>query len=162
MTHEQLMVNSAIANWKLTIKRTSGVFDGLSDEQFFAEIAPGRNRPVYLLGHLTAVNDAMLPLLGLGERMHPELDAIFIKAPDRAVDALPALADLKGYWTELNALLIERFEALSPEEWIARHTAMTDEDYAADPSRNRFNVLLGRTAHMAMHMGQLLYARKKA
>lgn len=162
MTSQELMLNTAIANWKLIVKRASGLFDGLSEEQFYTEIAPGKNRPIYLLGHLTAVNDAMLPLLGLGERQYPELEAIFIKAPDKSVDELPSLGQLKRYWAELNALLLERFAGLTAEEWIERHTAMTEEEYAADPGRNRFNILLNRTNHMAMHLGQVIYARKKA
>ena len=49
----------------------------LSEEQLLQEIAPGKNRLIYLWGHLTAVNDALIPLLGFGERLHPELDAMF-------------------------------------------------------------------------------------
>jgi hypothetical protein len=31
-----------------------------NEDQFKREVAPGKNRVLYLLGHLTAVNDAML------------------------------------------------------------------------------------------------------
>ncbi len=162
MTQQELMVNAALSNWKLTVKRASGVFDVLSDEQFHEPVAPGRNRPVYLLGHLTAVHDLMLPLIGLGERRHPELDAVFLSSPDGTIDPLPPVSELKGYWDEVNGLLQEGFTATTPEQWLQRHNSMTDEDFLADPTRNKFSVLLNRTNHTAFHLGQLVFAKKRA
>ena len=159
MTPADLMVKVALASWKLTVTRADKVFSGMTDEQFYQEIAPGRNRPIYLLGHLTAVHDSTLTILGLGDRLHPELEAVFLKSPDRSVDPLPAIAELKAYWTQVNEVLMDRFVALSPEEWLQRHTAMTDEDYAKDPTRNRLSVLLNRTNHTAFHLGQLRFAQ---
>lgn len=160
MTSEQLMVTAAINSWKTTVGRASKVFSNLTEDQFLQPVAPGRNRIIYLLGHLTAVHDAMLPLLGVGERLHPELDEIFIKNPDRAIASLPAADTLKTYWNEVNDVLWKRFEELSAEQWVARHTAVSEEDFAKEPGRNRFNVLLGRTNHMAFHMGQIILAPK--
>jgi hypothetical protein len=160
MTSEQLMLNSAIASWKQVEKRASKMFSSFTEQQFLQEIAPGRNRAIYLLGHLTAVHDLMLPLLGLGERLHPELDVAFITNPDKSVAELPSVADLMKDWTEVNSALIEKFEALSPAEWLQRHTAMTDEDFAKDPGRNRFSVLLSRTNHLSFHVDQLILVRK--
>src|SRR5713226_1751466 len=54
--------------WKAQIERADKLFRGLSSEEVLREIAPGRNRLLYLWGHLTAIHDAMLPLLGLGDR----------------------------------------------------------------------------------------------
>jgi len=161
MTPQQIMVDVAIANWKLTIKRATSVFDGLTEEQFLHPVAPGRNRVVYLLGHLTAVHDLMLPLLGLGERHHVELDEAFLSNPDGTFEKLPSVADLKRYWNETNSLLLEKFLTLTPEQWLERHSAMTDEDHAKDPARNRFSVLLNRNNHAAFHLGQLVLAREK-
>jgi hypothetical protein len=53
--------------WKTQIDRADKLFGSLSSEEVLREIAPGRNRVLYLWGHLTAVHDAMLPLLGLRE-----------------------------------------------------------------------------------------------
>lgn len=159
MTSEQLMIQSALTNWKLTIQRSGKIFSELTDEQFYREIAPGKNRVIYLLGHLTAIHDAMLDLLGLGVRKHPELDRIFISSPDRAIENLPSIADLKRYWSEVNETLSEGFQTLSAVQWLQRHTAMSDEDYSRDPTRNRFTVLLNRTNHAGYHLGQLTLAR---
>jgi hypothetical protein len=161
MTPQQIMVDVAIAIWKLTIKRATSLFDGLTDEQFFQHVAPGRNRVIYLLGHLTAVHDRMLPLLGLGERQHEELDHAFLSNPDGSVEPLPPVTDLKRYWNETNSLLLKKFVALTPEQWLERHTSMTDEDFVKDPTRNRLSVFLSRTNHMSFHLGQLVLAQEK-
>ena len=87
MHSEQIIIDSVLALWKSTVDRATRFFDGLSEEDAAEPVAPGRNRVVYLLGHLTAVHDRMIPLLGLGERVHPEMDASFVSNPDRAVGA---------------------------------------------------------------------------
>src|SRR5271170_1235118 len=96
---EQGLVTGALNAWKLNIERADRVFSPLDEQQLQKEVAPGKNRIIYLLGHLTAVHDKMLPLLRVGERLHPELDEMFLTKPDRAVAPLPATDDLKAYWT---------------------------------------------------------------
>lgn len=160
MSTEHLMIQSALVNWRLTIRRATNVFFGFSEEQFYQEIAPGKNRPIYILGHLVAMHDAMLALLGLGERSHPDLDDIFIKTPDRVIASIPSAEELKKCWTEVNHDLLEKFQTLTAEQWLQRHMAMSDEDYSKDATRNRFSVLLNRTNHTAFHLGQLILARK--
>jgi hypothetical protein len=57
--------------WKQNIERAGKIFSGRSTADLQQEVAPGKNRLIYLWGHLTAVHDAMLPLLGLGPRLLP-------------------------------------------------------------------------------------------
>jgi hypothetical protein len=38
---------------------------------------------------------------------------------------------------------------------------VSDEDFEKEPHRNRFTVLLGRTAHLSYHVGQATLARLK-
>jgi hypothetical protein len=66
MTTDHLMIDTALASWRQAVAQASDTFNSLTDDQFQREVAPGRNRVLYLLGHLTAVNDAMLTILGLG------------------------------------------------------------------------------------------------
>ena len=80
----ELFVKMALDAWNIQIDRTNKLFNALSDDQLSQEVAPGRNSGIYLLGHLTAVHDALFPLLGLGEKLYPELDEIFIKNPDKS------------------------------------------------------------------------------
>jgi len=154
MTSCELSVKVAIHSWKLVVERLDEMFSRLSEAQFSKEVAPGKNRLIYLLGHLTAINDAMFPILGLGTRLHPELDAMFVSEPDKSAQ-LPAVQELKQYWSEVNSRLLSQFRNLSPDEWLLRHYAMSEEDYAKEPTRNRLAVLLSRTNHMSYHLGQI-------
>jgi len=155
MSTEALLLDAALRTWNANLDRASKLFEGLSEEHLQQEIAPGKNRLIYLWGHLTAVNDALLPLWGFGPRLHPELDEVFIKHPDRAKPT-PSAAELKQNWQEINAALNPAIFKLTPAEWTDRHTAVSPEDFLREPHRNRFNVLLSRTNHLAYHLGQAI------
>jgi hypothetical protein len=160
MTTESAFIDLVLRNWKATIQRADAFFGGLSEEELQQAIAPGKNRLIYLWGHLAAFNDALLPLLGLGERLHPELDAIFVSNPDRALKNAPSGTELKRIWDETNVALWAAFSKLSPSEWLERHSAVSEEDFVREPHRNRFTVLLGRTGHVAYHLGQAMLAKR--
>ena len=81
------------------------------------------------------INDAMLPILGLGKRLHPELDAIFVSSLDKTGARFPPVGELSRYWEEMNANLLSQFATLSANEWLQRHYATSEEDYAKDPIR---------------------------
>jgi uncharacterized damage-inducible protein DinB len=153
-------VQVAINSWRIVLERTNKAFSSLTDDQLSKEVSPGKNRIIYLLGHLTAAHDVMVPILGLGDRLHPELDAIFISSPDKSGAQLPAVPELRKYWDEVNGKLFSQFATLSENEWLLRHNAMSEEDYAKDPTRNRLAVLLSRTNHMSYHLGQITLALK--
>jgi DinB superfamily len=151
---EQALVTAVVNSWKLNIERADRLFSPLTEEQLLKEVAPGKNRLIYLWGHLTAVHDRMLPLLVLGARLHPEYDALFITSPDKTAPTLPAAAELKKAWDEINGTLLAGFESLSAVDWLQKHASVSDEDFAKDPQRNRFSVLLSRTTHISFHLGQ--------
>ncbi len=153
---KDLAVQTAIHSWKQVIGRAQKKFQGLSEADLTTPIAPGKNRLIYLMGHLIAVHDGMFPLLGLGERLHPELDALFLSNPDSPAVPFPSGAELKTYWAEVHDRLLAAFERLSSEEWLQRHNAMSDEDYRKDPLRNRLAVLMSRTNHASFHLGQAI------
>lgn len=154
MSPEQSLVASAVQAWTLNLTQADKLFAGLSDTELQAEIAPGKNRLIHLWGHLIAVHDRMLPLLGLGERLHEELDAAFLTGADRAVADLPSATELKRRWDEVNGRLTAGFQDFAAADWAGKHTAVSDEDFAANPLRNRLSVLLSRTAHISYHLGQ--------
>ena len=160
MTSHELPVKVAINSWRLVLERADKMFSKMTDEQLLSEVAPGKNRGIYLLGHLTAVHDRMFSILGLGPRLHPDLDAVFIDNPDKAVSEMPSAGQLKQYWNEVNEKLLAQFQSLCPDEWLLQHRAMSDEDYAKDPTRNRLAVLLSRTNHLSYHLGQVTLALK--
>ena len=49
---------------------------------------------------------------------------------------------------------------MSWSDWVQRHSAVSEEDFAKDPSRNRFAILLSRTNHLSYHLGQAVLGRK--
>jgi len=162
MATERSLIDSALRGWKSNVERADKLFGALPPGELEQEVAPGRNRLIYLWGHLAAVNDALLPLLGIGERLHPEFDAMFISSPDKSVQLTVSAQSLKTAWQEINHKLWDGFSKFSASDWAQRHTAVSEEDFEREPHRNRFTVLLGRTAHLAYHLGQATLARPKA
>ncbi len=148
-------VKMALDAWANEIKYTSALLEKLSDDQLMHEVSPGRNRGIYLLGHLVAEHDEMLPLLRFQEAMHPELMPVFMTAPDKAVADLPSIKELRARWTEVNGTLMDHMERLPAEEWFTRHARIPAEDFPKEPHRNRLNVVISRTNHLAYHRGQL-------
>jgi hypothetical protein len=160
MTNEEKFLGAALNAWKGNIERADKMFSNLTAKELLNEVAPGRNRLIYLWGHLTAVHDAMLPLLGFGPRRHPEYDDLFISKPDKATTTLPSAEDIKKSWTEANSKLSEGFATLSAADWLQRHSAVSEQDFAKEPLRNRFAILLSRTNHLSHHLGQTALAPK--
>ena len=154
MGNEGSYVALGLKVWKAQIDRADKLFGGLSSEEVQQEIAPGRNRLVYLWGHLTAIHDAMLPLLALRERLHPEFDVAFVSNPDKSQAAIPSHEQVRQAWTTVNAELSKALEKMSWSDWVQRHAAVSEVDFAKDPSRNRFAILLSRTNHLSYHLGQ--------
>lgn len=157
----ETFVKMAIDAWQTQNGRVDKFLAEISDEDLQAKIAPGKNSGTYLLGHLTAVSDGLLPLLGLGEKLYPQLEEIFLKNPEKADVEKPSVGELKNYWREVNANLANRFDQTSSGEWFGKHTAVTDEDFAEEPHRNKLNVLISRTNHQSYHLGQLSLLAKK-
>ena len=109
MSMENSLIDAALRGWKSNVERADNLFGTLSPEQLEQQVAPGKNRLIYLWGHLAAVNDGLLPLLGIGERLYPELDAMFISTPDRSVELTVTAQSLKSAWDEINEKLWEGF-----------------------------------------------------
>ena len=78
------IVKMVMDRWYASIKSCDSLLNTISNEQLQNEIAPNKNRGVYLLGHLIAVHDDMMILLNLGEKLYPQLQKPFIELPDKA------------------------------------------------------------------------------
>ncbi len=162
MEHLNLAIKIAVDSWNATLARTSAVLNDITDEDLQREVSPGRNTGIYLLGHLVAVHDKMQPLLGIGAQRYPQLDEIFLASPDKSGKAMPPAAELREKWEVVNDALNTAFRNMQPQEWLAKHTAVSEEDFAKQPYRCKLNVLSSRTTHLAEHYGQLLFLKKKA
>jgi len=160
-TEKEVFIKMIVSAWETQNTRINKLLETLSDEQLMSETAPGRNRGIYLLGHLTAVSDGMLPLLGWGERLYPQLENIFVTQPDRAAVSIPSVADIKKYWHNVNAKVTAQINAMQPDDWFTRHNVVSAEDFAKEPHRNKLNILVSRTNHHSYHFGQLAFLGKR-
>jgi hypothetical protein len=151
---EQTMVKMVFDSWYTLVKHIDDVIDAVSDEQLEREIAPGRNKGTYVLGHLIAVNDDMFPLLGFGDKLYPEINEVFKAPPSPAAEML-STTELKARWKNINAVLKQNFDNLQPEQWFQKHNSVSAEDFSRQPHRNKLNVMISRTCHLAHHFGQL-------
>ena len=156
----ELLVNIVLTAWNSSNKRLEGLISKLSEEQLQQHVAPGRNRGIYLLGHLAAVSDLMLALLDMGQQLRPDMQKIFVSEADGTAE-LPNAEEVKKYLTDVNAALASQFAKLSAENWFEKHTAVTEEDFKKEPHRNKLNVIIGRTNHLNYHMGQLALLQSK-
>jgi len=157
----ELVVKMATTAWEAQNTRVNKLLEALSDEKMLSEIAPGKNRGIYLLGHLAAVNDNLLPLFGFGEKLYPKLGPVFLSNPDKSELDSPSLQELKEQWNTINTKLTEHIGKMKPSEWFDRHSSISVEDFAKEPHRNKLSVLLNRTTHQSYHVGQLILLQSK-
>jgi hypothetical protein len=158
---KELFVKMTITAWETENARVTKLLDSLSDDQLMAETAPGRNRGIYLIGHLASVSDGLFTLFGWGERLYPQLEVPFVKNPDRSAADATTPTEVRVYWKEIYTKLAEAIKNASTDGWFERHTAVSEADFAKEPHRNKLNVLISRTNHMSYHRGQLVYLVKK-
>jgi hypothetical protein len=159
MTNDEILSITVLNSWKLVISRFDKTLGDLTDEQLQRQVAPGKNRVFYLLGHLTAMHDRMFPLLGLGERLHPELDETYITNPDKLLGDPLSATELRTAWTEVNNRLTATFGSFTVQDWLQKHAAVSDEEFVKDPARNRLAIVMSRTNHASYHSGQAALAK---
>ena len=154
-TQPSLLLKMILMAWEAQNNYLNKLVSSLTDEQLAKEIAPGKNTGVYLLGHLIAVSDGMLPLLGFGDRLFPEMEEVFIKNPDNSGQNFTSVAELKQRLEAVNTKLNAQFISADVDGWLSKHTAVSSEDFVKEPHRNKLNVVINRTGHMAYHIGQM-------
>ena len=150
-----LLVKMTLMAWDAQNNYLNKLISSLTDEQLAKETAPGKNTGVYLLGHLIAVSDGMLPLLGFGDRLFHEMEEVFLKNPDKSGLAFPSVAELKKRLEMVNVKLNSHFQSTDTNSWLSRHTGISPEDFIKEPHRNKLNAVITRTGHMAYHIGQM-------
>lgn len=159
--NKELFVKMVVSAWETQNARVTKLLNSLTDEQLLTETAPGRNRGIYLIGHLTAVSDALFTLLGWGERLYPHLEAIFLENPDKSSLEIPSAKEIREYWNTISTKVSEHINKMQPDEWFTKHSTISEEDFVKEPHRNKLNILINRTNHMSNHLGQLIYLEKK-
>jgi hypothetical protein len=158
MNTNQIAVKMILDRWYALLARFDTILNSVTDEELQKEIAPHRNRGVYLLGHLIAIHDDMLPVLNFGDKLYPEINNIF-KSPDRSVDEIPSARELRASWNTLNELLTQKFNSLQADEWFQKHESVSAEEFNTEPHRNKLNILITRTSHLSYHLGQFVWIK---
>lgn len=153
---KELFIKMAVAAWDTYNSRLDKLFSKFTDEQLSSQVAPNKNSGVYLLGHMIAIGDAMQPLLGFGEKLYPELWKIFVDSPDRSGLQTPSITELRKCWNDVNDHLTNSINNMPADEWFTKHAAVSEEDFAKEPHRNKLNLLMNRTNHVSYHLGQLM------
>jgi hypothetical protein len=59
----------------------------------------------------------------------------------------------------VNKKLTAAFEGFTPQDWLQKHAAVSDEDFSKDPSRNRLAIVISRTNHASYHSGQAVLTK---
>jgi hypothetical protein len=149
------IIGQLIANWQKQNEQFQKTLDTISNEKLIEQIAPGRNSGLYLLGHIIALNDSIYPLLDLGDKRYPELEKTFIYTPDKLGQELFTPQALRKIWGESVINLTKSLMTIKPEEWLQKHTAVSEENFSKEPHRNKLNILITRMQHQAYHLGQL-------
>lgn len=155
-----LIVKMNLTSWEMQNKSFADLIEKLSDEQISSECAPGRNTGIYLLGHITSVSDDLFKILGVGQNMFPEYSDMFVNSPDKSGKSFPSILELKSAYHAVTIELNRHFSNFKTEDWLSKHTLVSEEDFIKQPFRNKLNVLINRTIHMSNHFGQMTFLLK--
>jgi hypothetical protein len=159
MSHEKTVVDLVLNQFEGKVQQTTAVFTTLGAKAAQITVAPDRNTVSYLLGHLVVVHDKLLEGLGLGERLYPEWDGLFL-TPQQDSPSYPTYEELLGAWQQVNATLGAGLATLSMADWLTKHAYVSDAEFAREPHRNKLNLLLSRTGHLFHHGGQLALVKR--
>jgi hypothetical protein len=73
---------------------------------------------------------------------------------------MPSANELRTYWKNTNEKLASHFAKVKTDDWFLKHNSVSAEDFEKEPHRNRLTIVLGRTGHLAYHVGQLTLLKK--
>ena|SRR5687768_4254418 len=153
-TQISLFLQMALKQWEGSCNRAEKILKLTTSEKYVSKVAPGSNTVAWVFGHLTWVHDNMHTLLDFREPLFPALNET-LSNKAKLVHEVISQEDLSIMWKEVNGSLYDTFLVLSADQWLAKHTAVSNEDFLREPHRNKLNVLLNRTAHLNHHLGQL-------
>lgn len=157
--HEKLIIDQCLRAWEQRVAQATKLLDALSEWAMDTEVAPGRNKVVYIIGHLLVVHDKLVEGMEFGERSFAHLDSLFLDAqqPDAVY---PETAWIKENWTALHQFLNQKLSEMTVAEWLSKHIYVSAEEFATQPERNKLNLLISRTNHLSSHNGQLALVKR--
>jgi uncharacterized damage-inducible protein DinB len=133
----------------------------IPDEQLAEQPAQGFNHPAWVLGHLAAVADSGLQLLGRPSAVSPEWHQLFdpgtVHSPERSL--YPSKADLIAGYEAAHARLAEAVAAGPDPERLTRPNPVRDLRPVLPTRGDLLAHIL--TTHEATHLGQLSAWRRQ-
>lgn len=158
-TKEEIATQMILAAWHKGVQGINKTLSILSNEELSLEVTSDRNKGTWIIAHLAATSDSLLKILDLGDHVKPNYRDYFNL--NAAEMEFPSVTDIRQYWDEVSDLLNNRIKGLSPDDWFGKHTSISADDFAKETQRNKLNVLMDRTSHLAHHRGQLELLVKK-
>ncbi len=149
-----------LLQWDAYNRRMQKALDAIGEEDFYKPIVPGGNSSSWLLGHLADTDDALLELFGIRNRMFPELAKVYHHERGSNQSGHLSKDELNKKWKAVVLELDSTFKSMSESDWLARHMAVSEEDFKKEPHRNKLNVMLSRVTHKASHLGQIAMQEK--
>lgn len=111
----EIAVKMVLDAWHSKTTQLDRLLSELSDEQLLQEVAPDRNRGIYLLGHLINVADSAFPLLGY-EKQAPHLWKPFVEMPDKESSDWTNVNDLRAEWVKVKTEIAKKIAAINADE----------------------------------------------
>ena len=149
-----------LLQWDAYNKRMQKLIDTINDANFHKPITPGGNSPSWILGHLVDTDDALLELFGIRKRLYPEFKTVYHHEKSSNQSGHFTKGELTAKWKAVSTELDNAFKSMNENDWLGRHTAVSEEDFKKEPHRNKLNVMLSRVAHKASHLGQIAMQEK--
>ena len=152
------MIGQLLDMWENKVQETTEVFRSLGESRAREAVAPGKNRVIYLLGHLLVMHDGIFETLELGGRTCKGYDELFL-LPQHAANQYPSYHLLLEQWIALNKTLTFKLRQLSPQQWRSKHRYISEADFESHPNKNRFCGFQCLLTHLYHHAGQLALIR---
>lgn len=148
------MIEQLLEVWENKIKETTEIFELLGERRAMKPVAPGKNRLIYLLGHLLVIHDGIFETLEVGKRRYTHYDDLFL-TPQHPANVYPPYGLLLQQWIALNETLIFQLRYISPDEWLSKQHYISEMDFILQPNKNKFYGFQCLTGHLFHHLGQL-------
>ena len=140
--------------WRNKIHESTEMFESLGANMAMEPVAPGKNRVIYLLGHLLVIHDAIFDSLELGKRRYAHYDVLFL-TPQHPANAYPPFGLLLQEWIVLNEDLTRQLSSLSHSQWQSKLHYVSEADFILKPYKNRFCGFQCLITHLYHHSGQM-------
>ncbi len=135
--------------------------NSLTDEEFEMELSPGKNRGVWILGHMITSDDEFSVFMGKGDLLFPYYPELFGQGSKlQPLQSYPEVSELRQQWNDVIEKNKNIYENLKDEELEQPHNNIVEgkEDFFKTKAR----VIMAWHLHQMYHAGQLGLLAAKA